>query len=92
MLGDGEMPLPLVYIDDVVDALMLAAKSELRHGEIIQIVDPEPWTQNQVLDEVSGPAARVVRVPRQVVFAMGRASEMVLGPPRQEVARWRPIA
>jgi 2-alkyl-3-oxoalkanoate reductase len=79
VLGDGEMPLPLVYIDDVVDALVLAAKSDLRRGEIIQIVDPEPWTQNQVLAEVAGPGAAVIRVPRPVVFAMGRASEIALG-------------
>jgi predicted dehydrogenase/nucleoside-diphosphate-sugar epimerase len=79
VLGDGEMPLPLVYIDDVVDALVLAAASELHQGEVIQIVDPEPWTQNQVLAEVAGPAARVVRVPRAVVFAMGRFSELALG-------------
>jgi nucleoside-diphosphate-sugar epimerase len=79
VLGDGEMPLPLVYIDDVIDALVLAAKSDLHRGEVIQIVDPEQWTQNQVLAEVCGPAAPVVRVPRQIVMAMGRASEMVLG-------------
>jgi 2-alkyl-3-oxoalkanoate reductase len=79
VLGDGEMALPLVYIDDVIDALMLAAKSKLHGGEVIQIVDPEPWTQNQVLAEVHGSAARVIRVPRVVVMAMGRASQMVLG-------------
>lgn len=79
VLGDGEMLLPLVYIDDVIDAMMLAAKSDLHHGETIQIVDPEPWTQNQVLGEMVGPSARVVRVPRPVVFGMGHASELVLG-------------
>ena len=63
VLGDGEMLLPLVYIDDVVDSLMLAAKSGLHAGEVIQIVDPEPWTQNQVLSEVYGADARVIRVP-----------------------------
>ena len=78
VLGDGEIPLPLVYIDDVVDALMLAAGSGLHGGEVIQIVDPESWTQNQVLAEV-GPSARVVRVPRALVFAIGRASEIALG-------------
>jgi predicted dehydrogenase/nucleoside-diphosphate-sugar epimerase len=79
MLGDGEIPLPLVYIDDVVDALLLAAKSNLHRGEVIQIVDPESWTQNQVVAEVYGSGARVVRVPRAAVMAMGRASELVLG-------------
>jgi predicted dehydrogenase/nucleoside-diphosphate-sugar epimerase len=79
VLGDGELPLPLIYIDDVVDALLLAAKSGLHHGEVIQLVDPEAWTQNQVLAEVYGPSARVVRIPRAVMMTMGRASEVVLG-------------
>jgi nucleoside-diphosphate-sugar epimerase len=79
VLGDGEMQLPLVYIDDVVDALLLAAKSNLKGGEVVQIVDPEPWTQNQVLAEVNGAGAKVVHVPRAAVFALGRASELALG-------------
>jgi predicted dehydrogenase/nucleoside-diphosphate-sugar epimerase len=79
VLGDGEMQLPLVYIDDVVDALVMAAKSNLKGGEVIQIVDPEPWTQNQVIAEVNGSSAKVVRVPRAAVFALGRASELALG-------------
>ena len=79
VLGDGEIVLPLVYIDDVVDSLMLAAKNGLHAGEVIQIVDPEPWSQNQVLSEVYGADARVIRVPRPVVMAMGKMSELVLG-------------
>jgi nucleoside-diphosphate-sugar epimerase len=62
-----------------VDALVLAARSKLRSGEVIQIVDPQPWTQNQVLAEVNGPDAKVIRVPRAAVFALGRASELALG-------------
>src|SRR6185436_13801984 len=41
VLGDGEILLPLVYIDDVVDSLLLAAKNGIHTGEVIQIVDPE---------------------------------------------------
>jgi nucleoside-diphosphate-sugar epimerase/predicted dehydrogenase len=91
VLGDGEMPLPLVYIDDVVDALVLAAGSKLSNGEIIQIVDPEPWTQNQVLAEVAGAGAKVIRLPRAAVFAMGGASELMLGLIKKQspVARYR---
>ena len=79
VLGDGEILLPLVYIDDVVDSLLLAAKNGIHTGEVIQIVDPEPWTQNQVLAEVYGSGAKVIRVPRPVVMGMGKVSEMVLG-------------
>ena len=54
VLGDGRVPLPLVYIDDVVDAICLAAESPLREAEIIQIVDPETLTQNEVLELMLG--------------------------------------
>jgi len=46
---------------------------------VIQIVDPEAWTQNQVLAEVYGSGAKVIRVPRPVVMGMGKVSELVLG-------------
>jgi predicted dehydrogenase/nucleoside-diphosphate-sugar epimerase len=76
VLGDGELLLPLVYIDDVVDAALIAAQGDLQRGEIIQIIDPEPLTQNQVLETMGGSAA-VVRVPRAAVFLAGRLSEPV---------------
>ncbi|ACY16513.1 NAD-dependent epimerase/dehydratase family protein [Haliangium ochraceum] len=78
VLGDGELLLPLIYIDDVVDAVMAAADSELSGGEIIQLIDPEPLTQNQVLETVGGDAP-VIRVPRAAVFFAGRMSEPVFG-------------
>jgi nucleoside-diphosphate-sugar epimerase len=78
VLGDGKIPLPLVYLDDVVDALVLAARAELRGGEVIQLVDPESLNQNEVL-ELAAPGEPVVRVPRGVVFAGGKLSELALG-------------
>jgi predicted dehydrogenase/nucleoside-diphosphate-sugar epimerase len=80
VLGDGELPLPLVYIDDVVDALLAAERGPLKAGEVIQIVDPEVVTQNEVLAAVAGAGARVIRVPRRAVFAAGKASELLLAP------------
>ncbi len=78
ILGDGKLPLPLVYIDDVVDAIMQAADSSLKSAEIIQIIDNEVLTQNEVLDLMDG-RTPVMRVPRSVVFFAGRLSEPVLG-------------
>lgn len=79
-LGDGENPLPLVYIDDVVDAMILAAENDLANGQIIQIVDDESMTPNQVLGQVlNGDSRKVLRVPGRVLFTAGRLSEMALG-------------
>lgn len=77
VLGDGTLELPLVYIDDVVDAVMTAIARGLSHGELFQIVDPEHLTQNDVL-ALAGGGKRVLHVPRALVFALGRASELPL--------------
>jgi nucleoside-diphosphate-sugar epimerase len=78
VLGNGEITLPLIHIEDVVDAILLAAESDLSRGEILHIVDTDLLTQNQVVSEV-GDGSRVIRVPRRIVFALGRLSELVFG-------------
>ncbi|HUQ02373.1 MAG TPA: NAD-dependent epimerase/dehydratase family protein [Kofleriaceae bacterium] len=77
VLGDGKLALPLVYIDDVVDAILAAVARRLTGGEIIQIIDGETLTQTDVL-ELAGGGARTVRVPRALVFALGKLSELPL--------------
>ena len=78
VLGDGKLELPLVYIDDVVDAIMAAIAKQLTGGEVIQIIDPEHLTQEDVLGLAGGSKA-ILRVPRPVVFALGKLSEYPLG-------------
>ncbi|MBC7974404.1 MAG: NAD-dependent epimerase/dehydratase family protein, partial [Myxococcales bacterium] len=78
VLGDGKLELPLVYIDDVVDAIQCSIKKQLTHGEVIQIIDPEHLTQEEVLG-LAGGTRQIMRVPRQVVFALGKLSELPLG-------------
>ncbi len=78
VLGDGRLELPLVYIDDVVDAIEQAIAKKLTKGEVIQIIDPEHLTQAEVLG-LAGGAKKIVRVPRPLVFALGKLSELPLG-------------
>jgi predicted dehydrogenase/nucleoside-diphosphate-sugar epimerase len=78
VLGDGTLELPLVYIDDVVDSITASVDKKLTKGEVIQIIDPEHLTQQQVL-ELAGAGKPVVRVPRAIVFALGKLSEIPLG-------------
>ena len=49
VLGAGDVQLPLVHMDDVVDAIKGALDGPLKGGEIIQLVDPQRLTQNAVL-------------------------------------------
>jgi nucleoside-diphosphate-sugar epimerase len=87
VLGDGKLELPLVYIDDVVDAVLAAIARKLTRGEVIQVIDPERLTQDDVL-ELAGGARPVLRLPRPVVFALGKLSEYPLG----ALGRQSPVA
>ncbi|HET9987443.1 MAG TPA: NAD-dependent epimerase/dehydratase family protein, partial [Kofleriaceae bacterium] len=87
VLGDGTLELPLVFIDDVVDAILQAIAKQLTHGEVIQIVDPDRLTQQHVL-ELAGHGKKIVRVPRSVVFALGKLSQLPFGK-RSPIAVYR---
>jgi nucleoside-diphosphate-sugar epimerase len=78
VLGDGRLTLPLVHLDDVVDAVVAALDGPLRGGEVIQLVDPHQLTQNEVLAAVLPSDARIVHLPRALLFAGGKVSEPVL--------------
>jgi predicted dehydrogenase/nucleoside-diphosphate-sugar epimerase len=84
VLGNGNVRLPLVFMDDVVDAIVAAWGAPISDGSVFQIVDPTPVTQNDVLRLAAGPGAKVVRLPRSVVFRLGKLSELILAPLRRK--------
>jgi predicted dehydrogenase/nucleoside-diphosphate-sugar epimerase len=90
VLGDGRLVLPLVYIDDVVDAILAAVERRLTAGEVIQVIDPEALTQREVL-AVAGGGKPVRRVPRWLVFTMGAMTQPLFGLLRRQspVAAYR---
>ncbi|MEM9693739.1 MAG: NAD(P)-dependent oxidoreductase [Myxococcota bacterium] len=63
IVGDGSRRLPWVYIDDVVDAVLLAARSDAWAGQIVHLVDPDAPTEAEIF-------ANRPRVPRSA-FALG---------------------
>jgi nucleoside-diphosphate-sugar epimerase len=71
--------VPLVYIDNVVDALMLAATKDLPNGSIFQLVDPEGMRQRDYVDYVrrSGRPVRVSYVPAWFLKLAGFGVEML---------------
>lgn len=79
VFGDGRIPLPLTYIDNAVDALILAATVEGVGGEVFNIVDDgELISQLEYLDlyrQASGPSPRVVKLPRLAYYALGTTAE-----------------
>ncbi|MGZ3562510.1 MAG: NAD-dependent epimerase/dehydratase family protein [Vulcanimicrobiaceae bacterium] len=79
VLGDGTLRLPLVYIEDVVDAIFAAMERRLTGGETVQLVDTNLPTQNEILRRALDSRAKIIRIPRPVVFVLGGISEIALG-------------
>jgi predicted dehydrogenase/nucleoside-diphosphate-sugar epimerase len=79
ILGSGNLPLPLVYVEDVVDALVQAGSTDGVNGRIFQLVDPEAVTQNEYVGQCqkANPELRAYRVPRWVLACAGLAAEIL---------------
>jgi nucleoside-diphosphate-sugar epimerase len=80
ILGDGTRELPLVYVEDVIDAIVLAAETSKFDGRVFHIVDRTQITQNQVVrDYLSKNAknAKVIHVPVAVVYGLALGFELL---------------
>jgi len=73
VVGNGELPLPMVYVEDVVDALLLAAERNDVCGLTFHLVDTtETLTQNDYLNacrRLNGSKLRVSYLPGPVLMA-----------------------
>jgi nucleoside-diphosphate-sugar epimerase len=79
-VGEGSMTLPLAYVDDVVDALLLAAEAPDVPGKVFNIVDPALITQQDYLDRARrklGNELRVVRVPTWLFMTLAFGVELL---------------
>jgi nucleoside-diphosphate-sugar epimerase len=52
IVGDGENPRSLSYVDSVVQALLLCEHAPAAIGQTYWITDPQPYTMNQIVDTV----------------------------------------
>ena len=80
ILGDGTRKLPLVYVEDVIDAAALAAETSKFDGRVFHIVDRTQITQNQVVrDYVSKNTkkAAVLHVPVAIVYGLAFGFELL---------------
>jgi nucleoside-diphosphate-sugar epimerase/predicted dehydrogenase len=80
VLGDGTRELPLVYVEDVIDAIVLAAETSKFDGDVFHVVDRTRVTQNQVVRDYiarNAKKARVVHVPLAVVYSLALAFEVL---------------
>jgi len=80
ILGDGTRELPLVYVEDVIDAAVLAAETSKFDGRVFHIVDRTKVTQNQVVRDYNSKNAeksKVLHVPVAIVYGLALGFELL---------------
>jgi predicted dehydrogenase/nucleoside-diphosphate-sugar epimerase len=80
VLGDGTCELPLVFVEDVVDAIVLAAEKSKFDGRVFHIVDRTRITQNQVVSNYllkNAQKAKVIHVPVAIVYSLALGIEVL---------------
>jgi nucleoside-diphosphate-sugar epimerase len=80
VVGSGRNAMPLVYVDDVVQALLLALDHERAPGRIYNVSAESPFTQQQFLEAIAeavGAPAPRIHMPYRLLYATGYAAERV---------------
>ena len=79
-IGSGHLKLPVVHVNDVVDALLAAATRPGVCGSVFHLVDSTPTRQRDYIDQcrdaMEGPL-KVHYIPRAVLLVAGAALEAV---------------
>jgi len=52
IIGDGSFVLPLVYVDNLVDAIVIAIKTNISDNKIYNVVDPVKVTKKEYVERV----------------------------------------
>ena len=79
-VGESAQTIPVIYVDDIVDALILAATVPDAMGKVFNVVDPTTITQQEYLDccqRKLGRELRITRVPTAVFLGLGWGVEML---------------
>ncbi len=78
-VGFGTLPLPLVYVDDVVDALLTASSRAGLEGKLVNLVDPATVTQREYvrIAKRSDSSIKAWYVPKAVLMTASVGIEML---------------
>jgi nucleoside-diphosphate-sugar epimerase len=90
IVGSGDNALPLVYVGDAVEGLLLALEHERAVGRAYNVTNDRPLTQKQFLHAIAraiGARPPRLRVPYRALYAAGYAAERLTNP---TAARARP--
>jgi nucleoside-diphosphate-sugar epimerase len=81
VFGDGESELPLVHLDNVVDAIVECMRSSAADNQIFNVVDQGPVTKKTYVERVIRrlyPNAAVIYVPMPLLLAVTWLQEKLL--------------
>lgn len=82
VLGTRDKPLPLVYLDDLVNALMLIMISEHTIGGVYNVVGSPQLGSNQYIDlfrKYSGDRRPMIRLPIHRMIWLCRVADTMMG-------------
>ena len=80
ILGNGTHELPLVYVEDVVNAIVLAAEHSRFDGRVFHIVDRTHITQNQLVADYilkNDKTAKVIHLPVAILYTLAAGLEVL---------------
>jgi len=80
ILGDGNLKLPLIYVEDLVTGILLAARSNTFDGSVLHLVDPTELTQNDLVQKyirAAGLDLKVTHIPLSAVYGMAWGLELL---------------
>jgi nucleoside-diphosphate-sugar epimerase len=80
LVGSGNNAIPLVYVADVVQGLLLALDHDRAPGQAYNITNDRPLTQRQFLEAIAsevGAKPPTVHAPYRALYGAGGAAERV---------------
>ncbi len=80
LIGSGDNHVPLTYVSDVVEGILLASQAPEAVGNTYILVNDEPVTQREYLDAIAaelGVRGPTRRIPYRVAVSLGVIAEAV---------------
>jgi nucleoside-diphosphate-sugar epimerase len=71
VLGNGRFTLPLIWVEDLVDAILAAANSNRFDGTVLHLVDPAQLSQDEIAKYYLGAIGkrkRIVHAPLSLLY------------------------
>jgi len=71
VLGNGRFTLPLIWVEDLVDAILAASNSDLFNGTVLHLVDPIRLSKDEIVKyylAATGKQKSVVHAPLSLLY------------------------